>query len=267
MHYSLRRGRKQSSVYATVLKRTLSIEDFVMRQKIEGMRSPTANEKRELVEGHGLFEGLSRVDLDNLLARARVEHYPAGRRIFEKGSPGRSMMAIIRGSVRISASSTSTRRELVFTTLRSGEIFGEIAILDGQRRTADATAITDCELLVLDRREFIPFLEHRPDVSLQLLKVFCHRLRHTNEHVEHAVFEHLNCRLARTLLHLGRSSPQPSKGDTCSIRVSQQELADMVGATRESVNKRLRGWQNTGLVRLESRLIIINDITAMEALI
>jgi len=231
------------------------------------MATPTANEKRELVEGHALFGGLSRTDLDNLLARARVQSYPAGRRIFEKGSPGRSLMAILQGSVRISASSASARRELVLTILQPGDIFGEIALLDGQRRTADATAVTDCELLVLDRREFIPFLEHRPDVSLQLLKVFCHRLRHTNEHVEHAVFEHLNCRLARTLLHLARPGQQRGKAELYSIRVSQQELADMVGATRESVNKRLRGWQNAGLVRLESRLIVIKDIVAIEALI
>jgi CRP/FNR family cyclic AMP-dependent transcriptional regulator len=230
------------------------------------MATPTANEKRELVEGHALFAGLSRADLDNVLARARVEYYPAGRRIFEKGAPGRSMMAILRGSVRISASSASVRRELVLTILQPGEVFGEIALLDGQRRTADATAVTDCELLVLDRREFVPFLEHRPEVSLQLLKVFCHRLRHTNEHVEHAVFEHLNCRLARTLLHLARTGPQMSKAESYSIRVSQQELADMVGATRESVNKRLRGWQNAGSVRLGNRLIVINDIASIEAL-
>ena len=231
------------------------------------MAAPTATEKRELVDGHALFGGLSRTDLDALLARARVEHYPAGRKIFEKGAPGRSMMAILRGSVRISASSASAGREIVLTILQSGEIFGEIALLDGQRRTADATAITDCELLVLDRREFVPFLEHRPDVSLQLLKVFCHRLRHTNEHVEHAVFEHLDGRLARTLLLLASNAPQEAKTETgYSIRVSQQELADMVGATRESINKRLRRWQSAGFVRLGSRLIVITDIAAIEAL-
>jgi CRP/FNR family transcriptional regulator, cyclic AMP receptor protein len=249
------------------LDRILNIEDFVCQTKDRAMANPTANERRELVEGHALFEGLSRTDLDNLLARARIEYYPAGRRIFEKGSPGRSMMAILRGSVRISAASVSAQRELVFTTLQAGEIFGEIAILDGQPRTADATAVTDCELLVLDRREFIPFLERRPEVSLQLLKVLCHRLRLTNEHVEHAVFEHLNCRLARALLHLANTNPQGGKENFYSVRVSQQELADMVGATRESVNKRLRGWQNAGVVRLESRLIVIKDIAAVEALI
>ena len=232
------------------------------------MAAPTANEKRELVDGHALFAGLSKADLDSLLARARVEQYTAGRKIFEKGAPGRSMMAIIRGSVRISAASASADRELVFSILQPGEIFGEIALLDGQRRTADATAVTDCELMVLDHREFIPFLERRPDVSLQLLRVFCHRLRHTNEHVEHAVFEHIDRRLARTLLHLASNTPRTGKADDLDglIRVSQQELADMIGASRESINKKLRGWQSAGLVRLGTRSIVITDLAAIKAL-
>src|ERR1700722_9115761 len=124
------------------------------------MSAPTSRKKRELVEGHAIFECLSKTDLDALLTHARVEHYRAGHKIFAKGSPGRSMMAILRGSVRISAPS-SAGRELVFTTLQPGEVFGEIALIDGQERTADATAITDCEALVLDQREFVPFLERR----------------------------------------------------------------------------------------------------------
>jgi CRP-like cAMP-binding protein len=182
----------------------------------------TANEKRKLVDGHALFGGLSKDDLDALLAHARFEHYPAGRKIFEKGAPGRSMMAILTGSVRISASSAPLGRELVLTILQPGEIFGEIALLDGQPRTADASAVSDCELLVLERRDFVPFLEQRSDVSLQLLKVFCHRLRHTNEHVEHAVFEHMNRRLARTLLHLASNSPHGGKSGTEPPRVSRR---------------------------------------------
>ena len=240
-----------------------------IRNKLAGpMANLIANEKRKLVDGHALFGGLSRADLDALLTHARFERHPAGRKIFEKGAPGRSMMAILSGSVRISASSAPFGRELVLTILQPGDIFGEIALLDGQPRTADATAVSDCELLVLDRRDFLPFLEQRSDVSLQLLKMFCHRLRHTNEHVEHAVFEHMNRRLARTLLHLANSNPQAGKTDTSfSIRVSQQELADMVGATRESINKKLRGWQRAGLVRLGSRLIVVPDIPAFEAMV
>lgn len=84
------------------------------------MPAPTASKRRKIVDGHALFEGLSKADLNALLSRARVEHYPAGHKIFEKGAPGRGMMAILRGSVKISAPSMS--RELVLTILQPGEV-------------------------------------------------------------------------------------------------------------------------------------------------
>src|SRR6202035_5015793 len=120
------------------------------------MLAPTTNEKRRLFEGHALFGKLPPDDLDALLSHARVEHYAAGREIFATGSPGRSMMAILLGSVRISAPSPEGH-EIMLTILDAGEVFGEIAVIDGQDRTANATAITDTELLVLDHRDFMPF--------------------------------------------------------------------------------------------------------------
>jgi CRP/FNR family transcriptional regulator, cyclic AMP receptor protein len=231
------------------------------------MAGPTANEKRELIEGHALFGGLAKTDLNALVSRAHIEHFRAGEQIFNKGAPGRSMMAILSGSVRISATS-SRSREFVLTTLQAGEIFGEIALLDGQNRTADAIALTDCELLVLDRREFIPFLERRPDVCILLLKIFCHRLRHTDQQVEHAVFERIDTRLAKTLLRLASDAREggPHTEPRVLVLISQQELAGMIGATRESINKRLHVWQKAGLVQLGKRLIVIPDIAAIEAL-
>src|SRR5215472_5168577 len=116
------------------------------------MPLPTASEKRRLFEGHALFGRLPQADLDALLLHARVERYTAGRVIFTKGSPGRSMMAILKGDVRISTPSPAGP-DILLTMLSAGEIFGEIALIDGADRTADAIAITDCELLVLDHRD------------------------------------------------------------------------------------------------------------------
>ncbi len=230
------------------------------------MPESIVRDKRRLFEGHPLFGGLSQDDLDALLNHARVERYPAGRAIFAKGSPGRSMMAILRGSVRISAPS-STGREIVLTILHAGEVFGEIALFDGHDRTADATAIAECELLVLDQRNFIPFLERRGDICVSLLKVLCRRLRQTDQQLEDAVFERLDNRVAKVLIRLASSASQgPGAGSSIALRVTQQELAGMVGATRERVNKQLRVWQKAGVVRLEKRLIVIPDIAAVEAL-
>src|SRR5258708_31537861 len=102
--------------------------------------------KGRLFEGHTIFGKLPPSDLEALLSHARVERYPAGREIFAKGSPGRSMLAILSGSVRISVPSPAGR-EIVLTILKSGEVFGEIALVDGEDRTADAPAITHCDPL------------------------------------------------------------------------------------------------------------------------
>ena len=157
--------------------------------------SATAEENRKLFQSHGLFSQLGETDLDALLSHARTEHHPARHLIFAKGSPGRSMMAVLRGSIKISSPSAGGR-EIVLAIIEAGEIFGEMALLDGSERTADASAMTDSDLLVIDHRDFIPFLERRPDLCIKLLRLLCRRLRQTNEHVE-GVLLHLKARFPK----------------------------------------------------------------------
>jgi CRP-like cAMP-binding protein len=228
------------------------------------MPLPTPSEKRRLFEGHALFGQLPPADLDALLRHARVERYPAGRAIFAKGSPGRAMMAILKGNVRISTPSPAGP-DIVLTILSAGEVFGEIALLDGEDRTADATAIVDCELLVLDHREFVPFLERRADLCILLLKLLCQRLRQTDQQFEEAMFGRLEGRMAMALVRLANNAPPNAQGGV-ALRITQQELAGMVGAARESVNKQLHVWQNAGKLRLGKRLIEIADVGALETL-
>jgi CRP/FNR family transcriptional regulator, cyclic AMP receptor protein len=228
------------------------------------MPGPTPGEKRRLFEGHTLFGKLPQDDLDALLLHARAVHYPAGREIFAKGSPGRSMMAILEGSVRISTPSPAGP-DIVLTMLQAGEVFGEIALLDGEDRTADATAVSDCDLLVLDHRDLVPFLERRADLCILLLKLLCQRLRQTDQQVEEAMFGRLDGRLAKALVRLARAAAPAAQGSV-ALRITQQELAGMVGATRESVNKQLHVWQSAGAVRLGKRLIVIPDIDVVDAL-
>src|SRR6201982_226302 len=122
---------------------------------------------RDLLRGTLLFSGLSDQDADAILASAHRTRYPARATIFVKGAPGQSMMAILQGRVRISVPS-SEGREAVFKIMGEGEIFGEIALLDGKERTADAVAITACELLVVERRAFLPILRPRPELCIRL---------------------------------------------------------------------------------------------------
>lgn len=232
------------------------------------MRTLSQNDKIKLFEGHVLFGHLTPDDIDALLSHARFQHHRTGDIIFAKGSPGRSMMAVLDGSIRISSTAIGGR-EVVLAILHAGEIFGEIALLDGGERTADATAMTDCDILIIDHRDFIPFLEQRSDLCVRLLRILCHRLRQTDEQVEAALFERLEARVAKALIRLAadaagdrRRPPQPVR-----LRVSQQELAGMVGASRESVNKQLHVWQRGGFLQLGKRLIVIPDPSALEELV
>jgi CRP-like cAMP-binding protein len=229
------------------------------------MRALTPEEREKLFEGHALFGQLGRSDIDALLSRARLEHHPAGHTIFVKDSPARTMMAVLSGSIRISAAAP-TGREVVLAIIKAGEIFGELALLDGGARTADATAISDCDLLVIDQRDFIPFLQRRSDLCLRFLKLLSQRLRQTDDQIEAALFERLDTRLARVMMRLASNGAGGSPVLPIQLNVSQNELAGMVGATRERVNKQLHVWQRDGLVELRKRLIIIRDPSAVEAL-
>lgn len=230
------------------------------------MAGPTQEEKRELFERHFLLGRLNSQEIDALLAYTRVERYRAGREIFCKGSPGDSLMAVLNGRVKISSLSPEGK-EIILNIINPGEIFGEIALLDGKDRTADAAAMTDCELLVVSRRDFMPFLERRADLCLLLLSVLCARLRRTSEQLEDVSFRHLQSRLAKTLLRLGRKTGAP-KGRPIQIdlKLSQRDLANIVGGTRESINKHLHVLEKSGAIGLERGAVVIKDVTALERL-
>jgi CRP/FNR family transcriptional regulator, cyclic AMP receptor protein len=226
-----------------------------------------AQEKRQIFERHFLLGKLSASEIDALLTYARVQHYPAGHEIFAKGSPGNSMMMVLRGKVRISSISLAGK-EIVLNIIKAGEIVGEIATLDGGERSGDAVAITDCELLVLNRRDFMPFLEKHADICLMLIKILCKRLRRTSEQVEDLLFRHLEGRIAKALLQLSERSGRPEvEGRMLELHLSQSELGNIVGSTRESVNKQLQIWQRAGLIDLAKGSIVIRDPAAIERLI
>jgi len=231
------------------------------------MSSPTHEEKRQIFQRHFLFGKLSPSEIDTLISYSRVERYRAGREIFAKGSPGQSLMAVLRGSVKISSLSVGGK-EVVFAIYNEGDIFGDMSVLDGGERSADATAMTDCELLVLSRRDILPLLERRADLCMILLKVLCHRLRQTSEQVEDVVFRHLESRVAKALLQLvERVGLRALNSPSVELHVSQRELGSMAGGSRESVNKILQNWHRQGLIDISKGSIIIRNVEAIERLI
>src|SRR5271169_5000414 len=133
------------------------------------------------------------------------------------------MMLVLRGSVRISSISLAGK-EIVLNIISAGEIVGEIALLDGGERSGDAVAIDDCELLVLNRRDFIPFLDNRPDICLMLIRILCQRLRHTSEQVEDVLFRHLEARIAKALLQEAERTDQPRvHSSALELHLSQRD--------------------------------------------
>jgi CRP/FNR family transcriptional regulator, cyclic AMP receptor protein len=228
--------------------------------------------RREAVRRSRLFARLRDSEIDALLAHATVSRFAEGVQIFAKGDPGNSMMAVLRGSVTISSPSADGR-QVVLTVMREGDVFGEIALIDGKERTADAVAAADCELLVVPRRSLLSLLDHQPELCLQFLVVLCERIRRTNEQVEDLAFLGLETRMAKALLRLADRTAASADADAApatpvhiGIKISQRALGEIVGGSRESVNKHLQDWKRSGIIAIEKGAIVIRDRAALAAL-
>lgn len=218
---------------------------------------PPGIDKRRILAQVPLLRAIEPADLANIAAFARFERCAAGHVIFRRGNPGHSMMVVVDGHVRISTASVDGRTATL-NIINPGEVFGEIALLDGGQRTADAIALEPTLLLVLLRRDFLPFLEAHPRAAMQLLEVVCGRLRRTTELIEDTRFLDFGARLARQLLWLAKAHGRPApEGTRISLKLSQREIGSLAGASRESTNKLLRAWQQQEIVIIGAGHIII----------
>jgi CRP-like cAMP-binding protein len=208
-----------------------------------------ANADSSPLAKHGLFAELSPTDLRDLSACLRRRRCAKGQIIFAQGDPGTSLYVVEAGQVKVVLTSPDGK-ELVLNVFGSGDIFGEMALLDGEPRSADAVAQEDCLLLVLQRDDFLRFLEERPAVAISLLAILSRKLRHTTQQVQDVAFLDVPARLARALLDLAETRGTPSTASSgWTFRVTQAELAGMIAATRESVNKWLGFYEAQGLIR------------------
>ncbi len=224
-------------------------------------KDATAERGRKLLEKCALFSALNEPALLELVALARPRSFAAHEPICHVGDPGHSMMAVAVGTVRISLPTTKGR-EIILADMPAGELFGEIAMLDGKPRSANATALTNCELLVLERRDVLPFLERHPAACLKMMEFLCARIRRSDERMSDIAFFDLPARLAKTLLHY------PAQGrEAAKISLSQTELAEMAGGTRENVNRCLRDWERRGIVELKDRWTIIRKPEILRQLV
>jgi CRP-like cAMP-binding protein len=210
-----------------------------------------------------LFGALDPEARAELAGRAHTRSLEAGEPIFHVGDPGHSMMLILTGSVRVSVPGPKGKA-VILADLSAGDLLGEVALLDGKERSADASALTRSEFLVIERRDVVAFLEKRPDVCLKLLELLCARLRKSDQRMIDIAFFDLSSRLAKVLL-LRTAAPRRPDAEL-KLSLSQAELADMINGTRETVNRCLRNWQRQGIVDVSERWITVLQREQLEAM-
>jgi CRP/FNR family transcriptional regulator, cyclic AMP receptor protein len=214
---------------------------------------------QDLLRLHPFLGALTDVEIRELLKRALTRHVPADTIVFRKDDPGDGLYGVLAGAVLIVAESAEGK-ELILNKHDAGEFFGEVALLDGEGRSAMAKTREASDLVFLGRAEFLAFLSQRPEAMLRIMALLCARLRRATNLFEDSAFLNVSSRLAKQLIAL-------IDGGAPTVRLSQKELAQMLGVTREFVSKQLTIWRDAGIVELGRRHLTVRDERALEQLI
>jgi CRP/FNR family cyclic AMP-dependent transcriptional regulator len=211
-----------------------------------------------------LFHGLPPAVIEDLAARARRRRFAAGEVIFHEGDPGRSLCVLDSGRIKITAASEQGQ-EALLAVVGPGEFFGELALFDDSPRSADAVAIESTQTLNLTREDFLKVLDQYPAVARHLLAVLARTIRRLTAELSDIVFLDVDSRIAKRLLDLAESHGQDTAdGRLIALALSQAEIGQMVGATRESVNQCLRRFQSAGLIKVARQKIVVLKPDALQ---
>jgi CRP-like cAMP-binding protein len=217
----------------------------------------------ELLQRVPFLAALSESDRRELAAAARRRRFPRGQTVFHKDEPGETLFIVDRGSVRIYLPSPQGA-DLTLAVLGPGDFFGDMALLDGGPRSASAAAIEDTDTLALDRADFTALLRSRPESAMAILAAVARRLRDADEMAADLAFLDVAGRLAKKLLELAASQGvSRADGILLDLSLTQEGLANMLGVTRESVNRQLAIFRREGIVALDGRRFLIRDAEAL----
>ena len=206
-----------------------------------------------------LFSGLDDSAAASLRSSMNLIKLRKGQSLFKEGDDGDHLFVVSSGKVKLGTKSVDGRENLLMI-LGPGDMFGELSLFDSGPRTATATAVTDSKLLALGQDKVIPWVKEHPEVSLQLLARLASRLRRTNEVVGDLVFSDVPGRVAKALIDLGvKFGDKRTEGLFVNHDLTQEELAQLVGASRETGNKALADFAQRGWLRLEARSVMILD--------
>jgi CRP-like cAMP-binding protein len=224
-----------------------------------GSKVPLVPIDEEVIRKAPLFTALDDAASASLLASMVSVKIPKGTILFAEGDGGDQLYVIAEGKLKLGTSSGDGRENLL-SILGPGEMFGELSLFDPGPRTSTATAVTDAKLLSLGQEKLLPWLVENPKVSLQLLASLAQRLRRTNEAVGDLVFSDVPGRVAKALIDLGeRFGKKTDEGLYVHHDLTQEELAQLVGASRETVNKALADFAGRNWLKLDGRAVLITD--------
>jgi CRP-like cAMP-binding protein len=204
-----------------------------------------------------LFSGLSQAELQEMDRITRMQEIKKKQPIYLPGDPANTVYLLKKGRVKI-ASSASSGKEVTFEILEAGEIFGELEVLEDSPRETHAEALDDALICAIRREDFDRYLSEHPDLSVKLTKLIGLRLRKIQTRVEDLVFRDAPARLAHLLLELSKTDGAPEgAGLRLHAKLTHQEMANLIGCSRETVSTILGQFREQGLIRIDGRSIIV----------
>ena len=214
-----------------------------------------------------LFADLDERHVAALASMLVERRYRKGSVIFFEGDPGDALFIVGAGTVKIYRVAEDGR-EKTLAILREGDIFGEMALLDEEPRSAIAESLDATTLYALHRKEFLAFLANNPSMAIHIIKVLCGRLRRANAQVMDVVFKDVKSRVVQTLIDLAeRYGIESPSGTRIELKLTHQELANLVGTARETITRILTEFQDAGCVTVDGRYLVIRDREALESLV
>jgi CRP/FNR family cyclic AMP-dependent transcriptional regulator len=227
-------------------------------------RAPRSEDwKARLIAQSFMFRDLAPELLNRIVELSRVQRFRRGAAVFHIGDEGNALYGVSKGLVRIWLPGKEGR-ELTISLLDPGEIFGEIALLDGLPRTAEATVLSEAVLIALDRPLFLNLLRQEPQLAQHIIELLCKRLRTSTDRFSEDAFLSLGAKLARRLLSLMATHSEPcTAGSRITMRLTQTDLANLLGSSRETINRQLGLWSQTGIIRHERGYVTVCNQDAL----
>lgn len=214
-----------------------------------------------------LFESFSEADKATVAAHMQTRRYSKSAILVRENDPGDALFIVLRGNVAVTRT-TSEGKENILSILKEGDFFGEMAVLDSSPRSATIKALQETEVAILSRDDFLDLLRSNPHMSLLLVLGLSARLRATNEAIQAAAFQDIPTRLAALLLYLSKNFGEDTPGGVrLTLRLTNQEMASMIGTTRESVNRTLNRFWDDKLIDMHDSHIVIKDKAGIEGIV